>query len=337
MTTEKENFLLTLRGEIPEWVPRFTYGAPPGAKPVPNQMVEPPFLSEYRMTGGGNDIWGVQFVPTKEAGGGMLPKPGEFILKDIKKWRDVIQAPDVSGFDWEGIAKKHLESLQIDRTQTAITFALHFGYFQHLMAFMGFTEGLCAMHEEPDEVMALFDYLCDFYCTVAENIMHYYEPDIFSIADDTAAWLNPFISPEMYRRLLLPFHDRQASIAREAGIIIGMHNCGRAECFIDDWLAIGVSMWDPAQTINDLEGIKQKYGNKLIIAGGWDARGVLASPDVTDQQIYNSVKAAMDRLAPGGGYVFGGGFLGALDDPEVKRKNSVLAQAVEEIGHNFYK
>ena len=30
------------------------------------------------------------------------------------------------------------------------------------MAFMGFTEGLCAMAEEPEEVYALFDYMCDF-------------------------------------------------------------------------------------------------------------------------------------------------------------------------------
>ncbi|MCR3922698.1 MAG: veratrol--corrinoid protein metyltransferase [Firmicutes bacterium] len=336
MTTQKENYLMLLRGEQPEWVPRFTFGGPPGAK-IPNQMVEPPLLSEYRLTGGGKDVWGVEFVATKETGGAMLPKPGQFILKDIKKWRDVIQAPDISGVDWETMAKDHLDAMKIDRNETAITFALHFGYFQNLMAYMGFSEGLCAMHEEPDEVLALFDYICDFYCIVAENIMPYYQPDVFSLADDTAAWLNPFISPAMYSKLVIPFHDRQAQIARDAGIPIGMHNCGKCQCFIDDWLAIGVSLWDPAQTINDLDDIKKKYGNKLVIAGGWDARGVLASPYVTDEQIYDSVKDIIYRLAPGGGYAFSGGFLGAMDDEEVKRKNGVLVRAAEEIGHDFYK
>ena len=43
---------------------------------------------------------------------------------------------------------------------------MHAGYFQNLMAFMGFTEGLLAMYEEPEEVYALFDYICSFYCEV---------------------------------------------------------------------------------------------------------------------------------------------------------------------------
>ena len=155
--------------------------------------------------------------------------------------------------------------------------------------------------------------------------------------DDTAAWNTPFISPQMYHDLVIPFHDRQAKFGRELGIPITMHNCGLSECFIDDWLSIGVNAWDPAQTCNDLDGIKRKYGNKLVLMGGWDARGNLASPDVTDEEIRLSVQDVMDRLAPGGGYAFCGGFLGAVDDTEVARKNSVLFKAVREIGRSFYK
>jgi hypothetical protein len=338
MLTEKENYLMLLRGEQPEWVPTYTFGAPPGSpRPVPNQIVGPSFMGEFRMKGGGKDIWGVEFVATYETGNAMLPKPGDFILTDIRKWRDVIKAPDISGYDWESMVKKDLEMIGVDRNQTAVAFAMHFGYFQQLMAFMGFNEGLCAMYEEPDEVLELFDYLCTFYCTVAKNVLPHLKPDVYTLMDDTAAWGNPFISPEMYRELVIPFHDREAKLARDLGIPITMHNCGKAECFIDDWLSIGVCMWDPAQTCNDLEGVKKKYGNRLAIAGGWDARGELASPDVTDEQIYASVEDVMNRLAPGGGYAFCGGFLGPIDDPEVARKNSVLHKAAAEIGRNFYK
>jgi hypothetical protein len=49
------------------------------------------------------------------------------------------------------------------------------------------------------------------------------------------------------------------------------------------------------------------------------------------------VEDVMNRLAPGGGYAFCGGFLGPIDDPEVARKNSVLHKAAAEIGRNFYK
>lgn len=338
MLTEKENYLRLLRGGCPEWVPSYTFGAAPGStKPVPNQMVEPPILSDFRMKGGGKDVWGTEFVPTYETGGALIPKPGEFRLTDITKWRDVIKAPDVSGIDWEGMVKTQLDGMKIDRTQTAVAFNMHFGFFQNLMAFMGFSEGLCALHEEPEEVYALFDYLCDFYCLVAEKTIDYYQPDIFVLMDDTAAWGNPFVSPKMYHDLILPFHDRQAKLGRDRGLPITMHNCGKSECFIEDWLSIGVCMWDPAQTCNDLDGIKKKYGNRLVLAGGWDAHGVLASPDVTEEEIRASVQNVMNRLAPGGGYAFCGGYLGPIDDAEVRRKNGMLFKAVEEIGRSFYK
>jgi hypothetical protein len=275
-------------------------------------------------------------VPSKETGNALLPEPNNFILDDITKWRDVIKAPDISDVDWEAQAKKQLDMFKIDRTQSAVAFNLHVGYFQNLMAFMGFTEGLCAMYEEPEEVKALFEYICDFYIDVAEHIIHYYQPDVLTMMDDTAAWKDPFISPQMYHDLVLPSLDRQAKLGRDLGIPITMHNCGRSEPFIEDWLSIGVNAWDPAQSCNDLKGIKAKYGNKLVLMGGWDAVGHLAAPDVTDEEIRQSVREVIDELAPGGGYCFCGGYIGALDDPEVGRKNAVVLDEVETYGGSFY-
>jgi hypothetical protein len=61
----------------------------------------------------------VEFVATEETGGQALPKPGDFILKDVRKWRDVIKTPDLSGVNWEEVVKKDIENLKIDRNETA--------------------------------------------------------------------------------------------------------------------------------------------------------------------------------------------------------------------------
>ena len=71
--------------------------------------------------------------------------------------------------------------------------------------------------------------------------------------------------------------------------------------------------------------------------GGWDANGRLADPEVTDEEIRQSVRDSMDLLAPGGGYCFCGGYLGPVDDPEVARKNAVVMDEVETYGRAFYK
>ena len=62
MLTEKENLLMTLRGEVPEWVPRNMYPSP--GHPPASAGCGPSFLNARRTPQGGFDIWGVEFVTT---------------------------------------------------------------------------------------------------------------------------------------------------------------------------------------------------------------------------------------------------------------------------------
>ena len=171
-------------------------------------------------------------------------------------------------------------------------------YFQRLMGFMGFTEGLCAMYEEPEAVYDLFTYLSDFHLEKEKIFRHYYNPDIWYLLDDNATKLNPFISPEMNWRLVIPFQKKQADLARDAGCRVLMHDCGRCEDFIDDWLEIGVSAWDQAQIQNDLLDIKEQYGMRMGIIGGWDYQGPPIWPDTPDEVMMEAAVQYVDTLAP---------------------------------------
>jgi len=332
MLTEKENYMMAIRGEIPEWVPRNMY-ASPGHAPACT-WVGPGFLNERRTPQGGFDIWGVEYVATRDTGGMALPKPGQFILDDIRHWRDVIKAPDISNIDWETMAKKDLAN--IDRSQTAIQTSIHVGYFQHLMNFMGFTEGLCAMYEEPEEVLELFEYLNAFYNVVCEKVLEYYKPDLWGVTDDTAAAQNPFISVEMYRELVKPFHDRHAKFGRDAGLPITMHNCGRCEDFIEDWLEMGICCWNPAQTVNDLVGIKKKYGNRLVLEGCWDSSGPVGWPGAPEELVRQQVRNTIDTFAPGGGFIFWASSYGAADDEQFLDKARWITEEYDAYGRTFY-
>ena len=339
--TERENFLRLAKGECPEWVPMYSWGVPGIQTPYapPNAFIAPGFLNARRTMEGGYDIWGVPYVSNRETGYGALPEPNHFILDDIRKWRDVVKAPDLSGIDWEAMAKKDLENLAkmgIDRNETALMMSLHVGYFQELMALMGFTEGLCAMYEEPEEVYALLEYMCDFYCEVGEKIIDYYQPDIFNVTDDTATWKSSFISLDMYRRLIKPFHARQAEIGTRRGIPIEMHDCGKCDDFIDDWRDFGVVLWNPAQSCNDLKAVKEKYGNSLAILGGWDAVGQLGLPDVDEEFFKESIREVIDQLAPDGGFAWCSNIFGDPEDASVVRRNQWIYDVVNTYGREFY-
>ncbi len=42
------------------------------------------------------------------------------------------------------------------------------------------------------------------------------------------------------------------------GVPVDMHDCGRCEDFIPDWIEFGVRMMESAQVMNDLVGIQEK-------------------------------------------------------------------------------
>ena len=332
--TPKQNFLDMAKGIPSDYLLQFAYGPNPYSKrPLMNMFCGPGFLNQHRSPEGGKDIWGVNYVTTRDTGYSGMPEPNNFILKDITKWRDVIKAPDISGFDWEKMAKDDLAMLAkmgIDPSQTAMMYSMHFGYFQLLMSFMGFTEGLCAIAEEPEEVKALMEYLCDFYTEIEAKSFDLYKPDLIEIIDDTAAWGAPFISNEQYRELFKPCHAREAQFAVDRGLPVAMHDCGKCEPFIDDWIDFGVKYWEPAQTCNDLLGIKEKYGSDMIVIGGFDANGELILPECPEETFKAAVVDVIDTLAVGGNYIFDGWLFGDPDDESVNNKNRWLTEATED-------
>lgn len=333
--TEKDNFMMFIRGEEPLWLPRYGMAPdkyathPPATIPVP-----PAFLNAGRTPEGGFDMWGVEHIATAETGGASLPVPNKFMITDIRKWRDIVKAPDMSDIDWEAMAKKDLAS--VNRETTAVNGTFHVGYFQQLMAFMGFSEGLCAMYEEPDEVMALFQYMADFFVEVVKKYIEYYKPDTVELLDDTATAKSPFISLEMYRELIKPFHYQQNKPAIDAGIPIVHHNCGRCEDFIDDWLEIGIIAWNPAQVMNDLDGIKKKYGNKLGLIGCWDSSGPAGWDHASEELVKSEVRKVIDRFAPGGGFCFWGSAYGPIGDTSTENRKRWLTEEYEAYGRTFY-
>ena len=52
-----------LTGQVPEWIPEYTFGKMPWEDKDPaNVMVEPSILCGHRDNNGGLDHWGVEYV-----------------------------------------------------------------------------------------------------------------------------------------------------------------------------------------------------------------------------------------------------------------------------------
>jgi hypothetical protein len=336
--TAKDNYLALIKGEMPESVVTFTMGFPGYKDQTPFKFVSPMLFGPPPISvppEGRVDEWGVKYVANKETGFGALPEPGNFILKDITKWRDVIKAPTVPDVDWETMAKTDYENAKINPKENMTCMGGFLAPFQQLMGFMGFNEGLAAMYEETETVKELLNYLADFYVPLAEKTVEYYKPEMMYMADDSATKLNPFFSVEMYKDIFKPIYLKLSKPARDRGIPIEFHNCGRAEDFLPDMWDFGVRIWDPAQPQNDLLGVKKRFNNKLAVAGGFEYIPT-NWPNVDEEEIRQKVRDTIDKYAAGGGYAFGGNVLTQAGDPMGMTVNTWIMDEAYNYGQEYY-
>ena len=132
--------------------------------------------------------------------------------------------------------------------------------------------------------------------------------DMVCECDDLGTQISPFISPELFRSLILPYHRQLwAGIKKMSpNTKIFLHSCGCVEPFIGDLIDAGLDILNPIQITAarmDPYDLKRKYGKDITFwGGGVNTQQVL--PRGSKQEIIDDVKRNIDALADGGGFVF---------------------------------
>jgi len=132
--------------------------------------------------------------------------------------------------------------------------------------------------------------------------------DVVNEADDMAGQNSMLFSPEIYRKLIKPYHRALFSTIKKAApqVKVLFHSCGAIRPIIPDLIEIGVDILNPIQIgakgIDPIE-LKKDFGKDLSFwGGGVDAQNVLEKGK--PQEIRNHVRRNIEALASGGGYVF---------------------------------
>ena len=338
--TPKENFLKLAGGGHPEYVPFFNMGGDEYMGEAAFKRANLTIFPNTRQPdGSGRDMWGVPYIATKETANAALPEPGNYILKDVRKWRDVIKRPLVEeNIDWEAMAKADMERIKLDRTQTALGGSASFGPFMTLTNMMGLTEGMCAMFEEPEAVKELFNWIVDFFEPYNQKILDYYKPDVWNLSDDTCAEDNPFFSVAMYRDLFKPIYARMAKPAVDRGIPVLFHICGRMEDFVPEMIDFGVKYVEPAQESNDLLALKATYKGKVSIMGGfdWGKHVPRNYPNFSEEELRQDVRSAIDQYSVGGAYAFFAWPISYLGDTVIEEVKRIIRDECHFYGRKVY-
>ena len=131
--------------------------------------------------------------------------------------------------------------------------------------------------------------------------------DVILFGDDLGMQTGPQISPATYREFFKPRHAFLWQKAKKlADVKVMLHCCGGVRELLPDLIEAGLEAINPVQITcsgMDAAELKAEFGKDITFwGGGCDTRDVL--PNGTPAQVADHVRAQVQALRPGGGFVF---------------------------------
>ena len=188
------------------------------------------------------------------------------------------------------------------------------GIFEQAKYLRGYDKILLDMAEDPDFVMALFEKLTEiengFNEVGIEACGEYI--DILRVSpEDLATQTSTFISPRMFKNMVLPFYQRSFGHAKKLlleknpNAKLEFHSCGAAYPFMQQLTDAGMDIFDSLQPRVSEDSkparYKQDFGGRLSFWGGIDVQQTL--PQGTPEDVREEVRVRIGEMAPGGGYI----------------------------------
>ena len=236
-----------------------------------------------------------QFDPSWGIKRESLSAPGCFAeaesVADIEKY----PWPDPKYCDFTEVYK------EIERFPDKMIFTGLWCPFFHLAAdFFGMENYFIKMYEAPAVVEAVTERMVDFFVAANDK---YFEglgdrADAMFFGNDFGTQLDLFISPENFRRFVLPGFKRLIEVGKKYGKIIMLHSCGSIYRIIPDLIEAGVDVLHPiqAQAAHMNAGSLAQYKNDISFLGGIDAQSFFVN--ATPAQIKDEVRRVRGILGP---------------------------------------
>lgn len=230
------------------------------------------------------------------------PEHVDFMVKDRTLWDEKVKAmlkPTRNRINFEAYRKAK------ERADAAGRFFVHSGVnvFEAIHPLCGHENLLLGMALDPDWIKDMADTYSDLMMNLMEILFaEEGKPDGIWFYEDMGFKQRPFMSPEMYRDLILPGHKKTVDYAHSLGLPVIMHSCGYVEPLIPGIIEAGV---DCLQVIEikagmDLLKIKREFGDRLALFGGFDARNLVANDtDAINRELHEKIPVVMK----GSGYI----------------------------------
>ncbi|MDA8229564.1 MAG: hypothetical protein M0T74_18050 [Desulfitobacterium hafniense] len=163
---------------------------------------------------------------------------------------------------------------------------------------MGLDEFSYAQVDNPDLIYKVHQRFSEWSAQVVDHLNEM-DIDFLWANDDLAGNHGPFMSPKVFRELMLPNMKIVADRIKKPWIF---HSDGNLFPIMEDLLSLGMTAVHPIQPCAmDIGRMKKEYGKRVCIVGNIDLDYTL--PLGTEEEVDAEVKNRIQTAGPGGGYI----------------------------------
>ncbi len=180
------------------------------------------------------------------------------------------------------------------------------GLLDRFSSLLGTEHALLALARDAEACRPALERIADHHVAIARAYLAA-GAEAGWLADDYAGAGGPFLNPRLWRRVILPGLARIIAVYHAASAPVFFHTCGRAEAFIPDLLAAGVTAFNLESDLCDLPALKAQYGAATAqrpfgigFYGGVPTRTLLEG---TPDDVAEAVRLAVANLGRAGGLV----------------------------------
>lgn len=196
----------------------------------------------------------------------------------------------------------------------------------------GLETHLMAMAIQEDWLDLLYDKVEYWTTEIAINLAKL-GVDALWFGEDLGSQTSTLMSPDMWRQTFKPRYLRMLKQIKKVNpdVIFIMHSDGAVAPLLDDFIEMGIQVYNPVQPNvpgSDPEQVKANYGDSISFFGGIDQQGLL--PEGDKDAIRKEIKYRCEILGANGGYLMAPAHILQADvNPETVE---VMIDAAREFG-----
>lgn len=228
-----------------------------------------------------------------------MPMYLEHPVKDRETWKEYKKRldPDTSE-RWPSYWESYVEKMNTRDYPVILWVGSFFGF---LREWMGLENLLYMFYDDPNLVEDMMDTLVHLEMEVIKRTVKEINVDQVSFWEDMCYKSGPLISPDMFRRFMMPRYRQITDLLHKNGIdIIFVDSDGNLSELIPLWLECGINYVWPLEVAagNDAVALRKEYGRDLILGGNIDKRALIKGKD----SIRDEIMAKVPFLLEKGGY-----------------------------------